>query len=97
MPVNEEILTRFERIQSQDRLAHAYLFVGPLQSGKSSTVMTLAKIFNCEREGEKGFCGECGSCRKIRAGNHPDILAIEAGAGETIKIEDIRTLIQRSG
>lgn len=97
MPVNEEILTRFERIQSQDRLAHAYLFVGPPQSGKSSTVMTLAKIFNCEREGEKGFCGECGSCRKIRAGNHPDILAIEAGAGETIKIEDIRTLIQRSG
>jgi DNA polymerase-3 subunit delta' len=97
MSVNEEILIRFERIQSQERLAHAYLFVGPVQSGKSSTIMALAQMLNCEREGVDRFCGECGSCRKISAGNHPDVLTIEAGVGETIKIEDIRTLIQRGG
>lgn len=97
MPVNQDILNRFEQIQSQGRLAHAYLFIGPVQSGKSATVITLAQMFNCEREEINGFCGECGSCRKISAGNHPDVITIEAGIGETIKIEDIRTFIQRGG
>jgi DNA polymerase-3 subunit delta' len=97
MPLNEDILKRFKRIVSQDRLAHAYLFAGPLESGKTKTALALAQMLNCETDGDEYFCGECGSCRKISAGNHPDIIMLKAGVGETIKIEEVRSFIQRSG
>lgn len=97
MSLNEEILKRFGRISSQGRLAHAYLFAGPLESGKTKTAVALAQMLNCEEPGEKYFCGGCGSCRKISAGNHPDMVTLKAGIGETIKIEDVRSFIQRSG
>lgn len=95
MSFNAEILNRFERIHAQERLAHAYLFVGPEESGKTQTALALAKWLNCENIQGAKFCGECGSCRKIEAGNHPDIMTVQAGVGETIKIEEIRAYIQR--
>lgn len=97
MSVNLEILNYFKRIEANDRLAHAYLFTGPDGSGKSSTAFALAKMLNCEGPREGPFCGVCGSCTKIASGNHPDIYLLQAGVGETIKIEEIRTFIQRSG
>ena len=95
MVFNEEILKRFKRITGEDRLAHAYLFIGPEESGKTSTAIALAKWLNCEHVTDGSFCNECGSCRKIDGGNHPDIMALTAGIGETIKIDEIRGFIQR--
>ncbi len=95
MDFSTEVLDRFKRIISQKRLAHAYLFVGPQQTGKSATVVALAKMLNCEEAGEEYFCGQCPSCRKFNAGNHPDMFMLDAGLGETIKIEEIRHFIQR--
>ena len=95
MSFNAEILNRFERIDKEGRLAHAYLFVGPEESGKTQTALALAKWLNCENVKESRFCGECGSCRKIEAGNHPDVMTAQAGVGETIKIDEIRAFIQR--
>ena len=38
-----------------------------------------------------GPCGSCKSCRKIRAGNHPDIIQVKP-AGPYIKIAQVRAL-----
>jgi DNA polymerase-3 subunit delta' len=96
MTVATETLIRFKRIVAQGRLAHAYLFAGPEQTGKTSTVVALAKMFNCESPSSEGhFCDQCPSCRKFIAGNHSDMFVLEAPAGETIKIENIRQFIQR--
>jgi DNA polymerase-3 subunit delta' len=72
------------------RLAHAYLFAGPRGTGKKQMALHLAKSLFClEREADA--CGACLSCRRIEAGNHPDVLVISPD-GASIKIDQIRTL-----
>jgi DNA polymerase-3 subunit delta' len=97
--INVSILARFAKLIAQDRLAHAYLFVGPKDVGKTQTALRLAKLVNCERNPngkEEDACGVCPSCVKIEAGNHPDVVVIGVGEEETIKIARVRELIQKS-
>lgn len=73
-----------------DRLAHAYLFTGPKGAGKKQMALHLAKSLFCQ-EKEADACGACLSCRRIEAGNHPDITVITPD-GASIKIDQIRHL-----
>jgi len=54
------------------RLAHAYLFLGPRGAGKEAVARTLAQALNCLEKAHDA-CGQCDSCRRIAAGQHPDI------------------------
>ena len=93
--VNENVLKRFSILQKNNRLAHAYLFTGPQDIGKSETALAVSKFLNCEKPGMDFFCDECPACLKINHGNHPDIHVIDSQETETIKIEQIRTLIEQ--
>lgn len=74
-----------------DRVAHAYLFSGPPQIGKTRLAQVLAQALNCAQPDPP--CGVCPSCRKIEQGIHPDVRLIEGeGAGGSIKIDQIRAL-----
>jgi DNA polymerase-3 subunit delta' len=86
-PRAAELLYRSLRNQ---RLAHAYLFAGPRGAGKKQMALHLAKSLFC-REREADACGTCLSCRRIEAGNHPDVLVISPD-GASIKIDQIRAL-----
>lgn len=73
------------------RMAHAYLFSGPPQIGKTRLALDMAQALNCEQP--EPPCGQCPSCLKIERGIHPDIRLIEGeGAGRSIKIAQIRAL-----
>ncbi|MEJ2207437.1 MAG: DNA polymerase III subunit delta', partial [Anaerolineae bacterium] len=73
------------------KVAHAYLFAGPPQVGKTRLARILAQALNCQQPDPP--CGQCASCRKIEAGTHPDVrLVIGQGAGDSIKIDQIREL-----
>lgn len=61
-----------KRAIEEKRLAHAYLFIGPDGVGKSFIAKAFAKALNCEKAGA-GPCGECVSCEKVEAKNHPDV------------------------
>jgi DNA polymerase-3 subunit delta' len=93
--INAAAMQRFSRLAANHKLAHAYLLVGPKDSGKTQTALSLAQMVNCESEAIKP-CGQCPACRKIASGNHPDVHVLGNDEMESIKIEDIRFLLGRA-
>ncbi|MBD8500658.1 DNA polymerase III subunit delta' [Paenibacillus arenosi] len=73
-----------------DKVSHAYLFSGPIGTGRKLFAQTFAKALFCERL-QDDCCDSCLSCRKIDHGNHPDVHVI-APEGQSIKIDQIREL-----
>jgi DNA polymerase-3 subunit delta' len=78
-----------KRALTSERVAHAYLFTGPPQIGKTSLALNFAQALNCLDQ-EKP-CGYCLACSKIARGHHPDVQVIK-GEGGTIKIDQMRAL-----
>jgi DNA polymerase-3 subunit delta' len=75
---------------ANERLHHAYLFIGPEGIGKRTVAFALAKAVHCS-EAENDFCGSCANCKRIADFNHPDVRVIEPLAGKKeISIQQVR-------
>jgi DNA polymerase-3 subunit gamma/tau len=92
--VGQEHITRtLKNAIEQRRLAHAYIFVGPRGTGKTSTARILAKSLNCQSFDAPTTkpCGTCDSCKEITGGNSLDVLEFDAASNT--QVDKVRELI----
>ena len=60
----ERATVLLRRALAQDRVAHAYAFLGPAGVGRRLTALAFAQALLCPA----GGCGRCPACRRVAAG-----------------------------
>ena len=75
----------------QDKVHHAYLFVGSRGTGKTSMAKILAACLNCVNGGPTVEpCGQCESCVAIANASSLDVIEMDAASNNSV--DDIRDL-----
>ena len=98
---HQRILALLSRAIARKTLPPSVLFAGPRGIGKRRAGFAVAETLNCLAPRAAGAleidaCGECASCRRIARGVHSDVLIVEPGETGSIKIEQVREMIDRA-
>ena len=94
---NERLRARLGDELLAGKLSHAYILSGEDGFGKHTLALHLAAALACEhqKDAHKALpCLECPTCRKILAGNSPDIIYVNRGDKATLGVDPIRELRQ---
>ncbi len=90
----QHVVRTLRNAVEQDKVHHAYLFVGSRGTGKTSMAKILARSLNCERGGPTVTpCGECESCLTIASGTSIDVIEMDAASNRSV--DDVRDLRER--
>jgi DNA polymerase-3 subunit delta' len=90
-------------------LPPSLLFAGPPGVGKRLAAISLAQTLNClelaspnpespipNPEPRADACGRCAACTRIARGVHPDVVIVEPGDSGSIKIDQVRDIVDRA-
>ena len=89
------------RSVARDTLPPSLVFSGPASPDMRESALAVAQALNCLAPVGKGddrdACGTCAACTRIARGVHPDVLVVEPGDNGSIRIDQIRDVIDRAG
>ena len=98
---HQRLMGLLARAIVSDSLPPSLLFAGPRGVGKRRVAIALAQTLNC-LESVQGdvfqtdACGHCAACSRIGRGMHPDVLVVEPDDTGSIKIEQVREVVDRA-
>lgn len=78
---------------TNQRVAPAMLFLGPVSIGKSTMAVRLAQSLLCQKVSGSGFCGTCPSCLAVAGQTHPDVDIVATEDGKALGIDAIRSAL----
>jgi DNA polymerase-3 subunit delta' len=70
---HEELKEGLRRSVAEGRISHALLFAGRQGCGSLALALAFVQYINCTNRHDGDSCGECASCRKMQALEHPDL------------------------
>lgn len=93
---NDALRARLGEELSRGAVSHAYIIEGPAGSGKHTLAREIATALSCENRAKDGLtlpCNLCATCRKIAAGNSPDVMTVSREEEKaTMGVDVIRAL-----
>ena len=96
----KSIVTTLKNSIVNNSFGHAYLFVGPRGTGKTSLAKIFARNVNCLKTKDGDACGKCDNCKISFENESVDIIEIDAasnnGVDEVRKLIDNITLLPTS-
>jgi DNA polymerase-3 subunit delta' len=96
---HRRLLDLTARAAVRGSLPPSLIFAGPDGIGKKRAAVALAQLFNCASPAANpapDACGHCSACGRIARGVHADILVIEPGESGSIKVDQVRQVVERT-
>lgn len=88
----EHVVKTLRNAIESNRIANAYLFIGPRGIGKTTTSRIFAKALNCTSPNGVEPCGKCVNCEEIARGASLDVTELDAASHN--KVDDVKPIIE---